>query len=95
MDELQRVVVSDLMSEAGITATRTIGELLDTAALLHTRPLPNGTRVAVVSNAGGVGVLAADACAEAGFPSVITDHESSTNEQFKRRKSSEFIQADP
>jgi acyl-CoA synthetase (NDP forming)/GNAT superfamily N-acetyltransferase len=56
-----------LFAQAGITATRTIGELLDTAALLHTRPLPNGTRVAAVSNAGGVGVLAADACAEAGL----------------------------
>ncbi len=56
-----------LFTQAGITATRTIGELLDTAALLHSQPLPTGTRVAVVSNAGGAGVLAADACADAGL----------------------------
>ncbi|WP_381560487.1 GNAT family N-acetyltransferase [Streptomyces eurythermus] len=56
-----------LFTQAGITAARTIGELLDTAALLHAQPLPRGRRVAVVSNAGGVGVLAADACAEAGL----------------------------
>ncbi|WP_405412024.1 hypothetical protein [Streptomyces decoyicus] len=34
---------------------------------LHSRPLPAGTRVAVVSNAGGAGVLAADACVDAGL----------------------------
>ncbi|MEN8654248.1 GNAT family N-acetyltransferase [Streptomyces sp. 21So2-11] len=56
-----------LFTQAGITATRTIGELLETAALLHSQPLPAGTRVAVVTNAGGAGVLAADACAEAGL----------------------------
>ncbi|MFE0515661.1 GNAT family N-acetyltransferase [Streptomyces sp. NPDC058964] len=56
-----------LFTQAGITATRTIGELLDTAALLHAQPLPHGTKVAVVSNAAGVGVLAADACADAGL----------------------------
>ncbi|MET9450541.1 bifunctional acetate--CoA ligase family protein/GNAT family N-acetyltransferase [Streptomyces cinerochromogenes] len=56
-----------LFTQAGITATRTIGELLDTAALLHAQPLPHGTKVAVVSNAGGAGVLAADACVDAGL----------------------------
>ncbi|HEY3482796.1 MAG TPA: acetate--CoA ligase family protein, partial [Streptomyces sp.] len=56
-----------LFTQAGVTATRTVAELLDAAALLHAQPLPAGTRVAVVSNAGGAAVLAADACAEAGL----------------------------
>ncbi|MGY1454830.1 bifunctional acetate--CoA ligase family protein/GNAT family N-acetyltransferase [Streptomyces sp. SS8] len=56
-----------LFEQAGVIATRGIGELLDTAALLHSQPLPTGTRVAVVSNATGAAVLAADACAEAGL----------------------------
>ncbi|KPI19056.1 CoA-binding domain protein [Actinobacteria bacterium OK074] len=56
-----------LFTQAGITATRSVGELLETAALLHSQPLPAGSRVAVVTNAGGAGVLAADACAEAGL----------------------------
>ncbi|MEU9126903.1 GNAT family N-acetyltransferase [Kitasatospora sp. NPDC048540] len=57
-----------LFRQAGITAARSIAELVETAALLHSQPLP-GTRgtVAVVSNAGGIGILAADACAEAGL----------------------------
>ncbi|WP_406404321.1 GNAT family N-acetyltransferase [Streptomyces sp. NBC_00879] len=56
-----------LFTQAGIIATRTIGELLDSAALLHSQPLPSGSSVAIVTNAGGAGVLAADACAEAGL----------------------------
>ncbi|MDT0467419.1 bifunctional acetate--CoA ligase family protein/GNAT family N-acetyltransferase [Streptomyces gibsoniae] len=56
-----------LFTQAGITATRSVGELLEAAALMHSQPLPAGTRVAIVSNAGGVGVLAADACVEAGL----------------------------
>ncbi|MFF4804320.1 GNAT family N-acetyltransferase [Streptomyces sp. NPDC001351] len=56
-----------LFTQAGITATRSVGELLDTAALLHSQPLPAGPRIAIVTNAGGAGVLAADACAEAGL----------------------------
>ncbi|MFE2629671.1 GNAT family N-acetyltransferase, partial [Streptomyces sp. NPDC059374] len=56
-----------LFTQAGVTATRSCGELLETAALLHAQPLPAGARVAIVTNAGGVGVLTADACAEAGL----------------------------
>ncbi|MFA3872608.1 GNAT family N-acetyltransferase [Streptomyces sp. MMCC 100] len=56
-----------LFTQAGITATRSVGELLEAAALLHAQPLPAGIRVAVITNAGGAGVLAADACAEAGL----------------------------
>ncbi|GAQ50294.1 bifunctional acetate--CoA ligase family protein/GNAT family N-acetyltransferase [Streptomyces acidiscabies] len=56
-----------LFTQAGITATRSVGELLETAALFHSQTLPEGTRVAIVTNAGGAGVLAADACTEAGL----------------------------
>ncbi|MGY6022691.1 bifunctional acetate--CoA ligase family protein/GNAT family N-acetyltransferase [Streptomyces spinosirectus] len=56
-----------LFTQAGVTATRSVGELLETAALLHSQPLPAGGRIAIVTNAGGAGVLAADACAEAGL----------------------------
>ncbi|MER5352141.1 GNAT family N-acetyltransferase [Kitasatospora sp. NPDC002551] len=57
-----------LFRQAGITATRSIDELVATAGLLHVQPLPAPRgAVAVVSNAGGIGVLAADACAEAGL----------------------------
>jgi acyl-CoA synthetase (NDP forming)/GNAT superfamily N-acetyltransferase len=56
-----------LFEQAGIIATASFGELLDVAALLAAQPVPAGGRVAIVSNAGGAGVLAADACTEAGL----------------------------
>ena len=52
-----------LFGQAGVIAATNLGELLEAAALLASQPLPAGNRVAIVSNAGGGGVLAADACA--------------------------------
>ncbi|MGH3174870.1 MAG: acetate--CoA ligase family protein [Streptosporangiaceae bacterium] len=56
-----------LFEQAGVIATGSVGELSETAALLATQPVPAGRTVAIVSNAGGAGVLAADACAELGL----------------------------
>ncbi|SEL50655.1 GNAT family N-acetyltransferase [Streptacidiphilus jiangxiensis] len=57
-----------LFTQAGITATRSVAELVETAALMDSQPLPGVTgTVAVVSNAGGIGVLAADACTDHGL----------------------------
>ncbi|NUU21444.1 MAG: acetate--CoA ligase family protein, partial [Streptomycetaceae bacterium] len=53
--------------QAGVTSTRSLGDLVATAALMYAQPLPTGSAVAVVGNAGGLGVLAADACADAGL----------------------------
>jgi acyl-CoA synthetase (NDP forming)/RimJ/RimL family protein N-acetyltransferase len=56
-----------LFSQAGIIATHSLGELIEAAAFLSCQPLPAGRRVAIVSNAGGAGVLAADACGDNGL----------------------------
>jgi acyl-CoA synthetase (NDP forming)/RimJ/RimL family protein N-acetyltransferase len=56
-----------LFQQAGVIATASFGELLDAITLLASQPVPAGTRVAVISNAGGAGVLAADACTESGL----------------------------
>ncbi|MCX4690290.1 GNAT family N-acetyltransferase [Kitasatospora purpeofusca] len=62
------VVRETLFHQAGITATRSIDELVAAAGLLHAQPLPAPRgAIAVVSNAGGIGILAADACADAGL----------------------------
>lgn len=55
-------VVDALFRQAGVIRTGTLEELFDVAALLAHQPLPPGPRVAVLSNAGGPGILAADAC---------------------------------
>jgi acyl-CoA synthetase (NDP forming)/RimJ/RimL family protein N-acetyltransferase len=56
-----------LFGQAGIIAARDFGELIEAATLLASQPLPAGGRVAIVSNVGGAGVLAADACADVGL----------------------------
>ena len=56
-----------LFAQAGIIALHGLGELVEAAALLASQPLPAGDRVAIVSNAGGAGVLAADACGDNGL----------------------------
>jgi len=53
-----------LFGQAGVIAATSLGELIDAAALLACQPLPAGSRIAIVSNAGGAGVLAADACGD-------------------------------
>ena len=68
-----------LFEQAGIIATDGFGELLDVAVLLASQPIPAGNAVAIVSNGGGAGVLAADACAEVGL--VVA----STGPQARRR----------
>jgi acyl-CoA synthetase (NDP forming)/RimJ/RimL family protein N-acetyltransferase len=60
-----------LFGQAGIVATHSLGELVEAAAFLAAQPLPAGRRVAIVSNAGGAGALAADACSESGL-TVVT-----------------------
>jgi acyl-CoA synthetase (NDP forming) len=59
-----------LFAQAGIIAVSSLGELVEAAALLACQPLPAGNRVAIVSNAGGAGVLAADACTDNGLEVV-------------------------
>ncbi|MEU0538120.1 bifunctional acetate--CoA ligase family protein/GNAT family N-acetyltransferase [Amycolatopsis tolypomycina] len=56
-----------LFEQAGVIAVDTVAELVDVIAGLSWQLLPGGPRVAVVSNAGGAGVLAADACEREGL----------------------------
>jgi acyl-CoA synthetase (NDP forming)/GNAT superfamily N-acetyltransferase len=56
-----------LFEQAGIIATPGLGELTEVTALLATQPVPEGRTVAVISNVGGAGVLAADACTDRGL----------------------------
>ncbi len=54
--------VDALFKQAGVLRASDLEDLVDAAALLSTQPLPRGRRVAVVTNAGGLGILCADAC---------------------------------
>ncbi len=56
-----------LFRQAGVIAVDSVPELTDTVMALSWQPLPSGRSVAVLSNAGGLGVLAADACVRQGL----------------------------
>jgi acetyl coenzyme A synthetase (ADP forming)-like protein len=70
--------VDALFHQAGVLRATTLEELIDAAALLSSQPLPKGRQVAVVTNAGGLGILCADACEAAGLE--LTSLSSDTKE---------------
>jgi acetyl coenzyme A synthetase (ADP forming)-like protein len=60
-------LVDMLLRQAGVIRTHTLEELFDVAVLLANQPVPAGRRVAILTNAGGPAILAADACAANGL----------------------------
>jgi acetyl coenzyme A synthetase (ADP forming)-like protein len=61
-------IASDaLFHQAGIIRVNALEELFNIAALLSNQPVPRGKRVAIVTNGGGPGIIAADACEHYGL----------------------------
>jgi len=63
-------VFDGVCRQLGALRAPTVEDAFEWAATLATQPLPRGRRVVVFTTAGGWGVLAADACAEAGLELV-------------------------
>jgi acetyltransferase len=55
------------VKQAGAVRARSIEELFDLARTLSSQPLPRGRRVTIVTNGGGLGIVAADAARDAGL----------------------------
>ncbi len=55
-------IFSDIMRQCGVVRAETIQEALDWCKFLSLSPLPRGDSAVIVTNGGGIGVLAADAC---------------------------------
>jgi acetyl coenzyme A synthetase (ADP forming)-like protein len=64
------VAVDALFKQSGVIRVDTLEDMFDVANLLAHQPLPAGRRVAILTNAGGPGILAADACEAAGLQVV-------------------------
>jgi acetyl coenzyme A synthetase (ADP forming)-like protein len=61
-------IASDaLFHQAGIIRVNALEELFNVATLLSNQPVPRGNRVAIVTNGGGPGIIAADACEHYGL----------------------------
>jgi acyl-CoA synthetase (NDP forming) len=59
--------VDALFHQSGVIRTDTVTELFDVASILSRQPPPRGRRIAILTNAGGPGILAADACQSRGL----------------------------
>ncbi len=56
-----------LFRQTGIIRVDTLEELFDVAVFLSNQPVPKGKKAAIVTNGGGPGILAADACEQHGL----------------------------
>ena len=63
---------------AGVIRAENFEALFDYATAFAMQPLPNGERVAIITNAGGPGIMAADAAESSGLKMVSPSKESDT-----------------
>jgi acetyl coenzyme A synthetase (ADP forming)-like protein len=56
--------------QSGVIRVNTIGDLINYALAFANQPLPQGPNVAIITNSGGPGILAADACDRLGLQLV-------------------------
>jgi acetyl coenzyme A synthetase (ADP forming)-like protein len=61
------IATDALFRQAGMIRVNTLEELFDVATMLSNQPLPKGRRIVIVTNGGGPGILAADACENHGL----------------------------
>jgi len=59
-----------LLAQCGVLRAQSVEELFDIAMALEGQPVPRGGRVAIVTNAGGPGIIIADALEAAGLEVV-------------------------
>jgi acetyl coenzyme A synthetase (ADP forming)-like protein len=71
--------VDALFHQSGVIRADTMDDMFDIAACLDSQALPAGRRVAIVTNAGGPGILAVDACEAAGL--AVTPFDTATRER--------------
>jgi acetyltransferase len=61
------IAVESLLMQCGVIRASSIEEMFVYASAFATQPTPHGNRVAIVTNSGGPGILAADACVQSGL----------------------------
>lgn len=71
------------MRQAGVVRVKNIEEMFDLLQAFSTMPLPNGDGVAIITNAGGLGVMAADACSDFGL--TLASLEPATIEKLRQK----------
>lgn len=80
------VGVDALFRQAGVIRVDTLEEMFEVASLFAHQPVPRGRRVGILTNAGGPGIMCADACEAEGL--VVPELTEET-----RRRLAEFLPA--
>ena len=75
------VAVEALFHQTGVIRADTLDEMFDLADALSNQPLPPGRRVAILTNAGGLGILCADTCEASGL--VVAELSESTKHRLR------------
>ncbi|RJR32923.1 MAG: CoA-binding protein [Deltaproteobacteria bacterium] len=70
-----------LFAQCGVMRVESLEELFDYALAFATQPLPKGNRTAIVTNAGGLGIMATDAAERYGL--AMADFEEKTLARFR------------
>ncbi len=61
------IATDALLAQCGVQRAESVEELFDAALAFSKAPLPRGNRVAILTNAGGPGIIIADACEARGL----------------------------
>lgn len=69
--------------QSGVIRADSLEEMLDYSRAFSTYPLPRGRKVAILTNAGGLGIITADACHSIGLS--ITSFEEETIKKLRER----------
>ena len=69
--------------QGGVIRADSLEEMLDYSRAFSVCPLPEGRNIAIITNAGGLGILTADACSNAGLS--IASFEESTVERLREK----------
>ena len=60
-------IVDAALKQAGVIRAANLDEMVDAGLVFNNQPLPKGNRVGIIAPGGGWGVMAADACTQAGL----------------------------
>ncbi len=70
------IATDALLAQCGVQRADSVEELFDAALAFSKAPLPRGNRVAILTNAGGPGIIIADACEACGLDVAPLSEES-------------------
>ncbi|MGP8319241.1 MAG: acetate--CoA ligase alpha subunit [Methanosarcinaceae archaeon] len=70
-------------NQSGVIRADSVEDMLDYARAFSSQPIPDGKNIAILTNAGGLGILAADACSKAGLS--LASFEENTILRFRER----------